>query len=62
MDSMSPTVPPTSTRQTSAIRPSASGSAAARRIEALISSVMCGMIWTVSPRKSPRRSFSITER
>ena len=50
MDSMSPTVPPTSTRQTSAIRPSASGSAAARRIEALISSVMCGMIWTVSPR------------
>jgi hypothetical protein len=41
--SMSPTVPPTSTMTTSV-------SAATFRIDALISSVMCGMTWTVRPR------------
>ncbi len=49
-DSMSPTVPPISTRHTSA-------SPAPRRMRDLISSVMCGMTWTVSPRYSPRRSL-----
>ena len=40
---MSPTVPPISTITTSA-------SFATARIEALISSVMCGITWTVRPR------------
>ena len=40
---MSPTVPPTSTTATSA-------SAAPAAIQALISSVMCGITWTVPPR------------
>jgi len=31
-----------------------------RRIRALISLVMCGITWTVSPRYSPRRSLAIT--
>ena len=53
-DSMSPTVPPTSTTRTS--RPSAQ-----RRMRALISSVMCGMTCTVEPRYSPRRSLPITD-
>ncbi len=42
-DSMSPTVPPISTRTTSL-------SPATRRMQSLISSVMCGMTWTVLPR------------
>ena len=42
-DSMSPTVPPISTRTTSASVPT-------RRIDSLISSVMWGMTWTVLPR------------
>ena len=58
-DSMSPTVPPTSVITTSGRLPSASGSAMAM-IRRLISSVMCGMTWTVSPRYSPRRSLAIT--
>jgi hypothetical protein len=53
--SMSPTVPPTSTMITSA-----SVARASPRIRALISSVMCGITWTVLPRNSPRRSFAIT--
>src|SRR5262245_40740719 len=53
-DSMSPTVPPTSTTSTS--RPSAQ-----RRMRLLISSVMCGMTCTVEPRYSPRRSLPITD-
>ena len=44
-DSMSPTVPPTSTMTTSA-RPSR----ATRPMRSLISLVMCGMTWTVPPR------------
>src|SRR5215203_5093339 len=59
-DSMSPTVPPISVITTSARLPSASGSAIART-RLLISSVMCGMTWTVSPRYSPRRSLAITD-
>ena len=31
-----------------------------RRMRALISFVMCGMTWTVSPRYSPRRSLAMT--
>ncbi|OPX81467.1 MAG: hypothetical protein A4E50_00992 [Methanosaeta sp. PtaB.Bin087] len=53
--SMSPTVPPTSMTQTS--QPL---SRATRLIRSLISLVMWGMIWTVFPRYSPRRSFSMT--
>ncbi|OPX67542.1 MAG: hypothetical protein A4E30_00008 [Methanomassiliicoccales archaeon PtaB.Bin215] len=56
MDSMSPTVPPSSTMQTSA--PVAS---ATFTMCALISFVMCGMIWTVFPRYSPVLSFSMTD-
>jgi hypothetical protein len=52
-DSMSPTVPPTSVMTTSA-------SSATRTMRALISLVMWGMTWTVSPRYSPRRSAAIT--
>ena len=44
-DSMSPTVPPTST-----ITTSGSPSRATRPIRSLISLVMCGMTWTVPPR------------
>ncbi len=44
-DSMSPTVPPTSTMTTSA-RPSR----ARDWIRSLISLVMCGITWTVPPR------------
>src|SRR5205085_7896609 len=35
-------------------------SVAKRRIRVLISSVMCGITWTVAPRNSPRRSRAIT--
>ena len=56
---MSPTVPPISVITTSGRLPSASGSAIAR-MRRLISSVMCGMTCTVSPRYSPRRSLAIT--
>ena len=59
-DSISPTVPPISVITTSGRCPSASGSAIAR-MRLLISSVMCGMTWTVSPRYSPRRSLAITD-
>jgi len=52
---MSPTVPPISVITTS-------WSGASRRIAALISSVMCGITWTVEPRYSPRRSFVTTDR
>ena len=55
-DSMSPTVPPTSVMTTS-------GAGSAVRIAStrdLISSVMCGMTCTVSPRYSPRRSLAMT--
>ena len=55
--SMSPTVPPTSVMTTSASVRSPS-----RRMRLLISLVMCGITCTVSPRKSPRRSFWITAR
>ena len=50
---MSPTVPPISTMTTSF-------SGATRRIEDLISSVMCGITCTVEPRYSPRRSLVMT--
>ena len=53
-DSMSPTVPPISVMTTSTSGPSIA------RIRALISLVMCGMTWTVSPRYSPRRSLAMT--
>ncbi len=53
--SISPTVPPISTIATST-------SCATRRIVFLISLVMCGMTWTVLPRYSPLRSFSMTPR
>jgi len=56
MDSMSPTVPPSSTMHTSA--PVAS---ATLMMCALISFVTCGMICTVFPRYSPILSFSITD-
>ena len=62
MLSMSPTVPPTSTRQISAVVLSGNSSSAACRMQVLIWSVIWGMIWTVSPRKSPRRSFWMTVR
>ena len=52
-DSMSPTVPPISTRQISA-------SPAPSRMQDLISSVTWGMTWTVAPRYSPRRSLRST--
>ena len=45
---MSPTVPPTSVITTSGTGPSATGTAIAR-IRSLISLVMCGITWTVSP-------------
>ena len=54
---MSPTVPPNSV-----ITTSASVRSPRRRMRLLISLVMWGMTWTVSPRKSPRRSFWITAR
>jgi hypothetical protein len=50
---MSPTVPPISMIATST--PSQ-----ASRTRDLISSVMCGMTYTVAPRYSPRRSFEMT--
>ena len=53
-DSMSPTVPPISVMITSM------SSSACDRIRVLISSVMCGMTCTVSPRYSPRRSLAMT--
>ena len=56
---MSPTVPPTSVITTSGCGRPRPASAIAR-IRALISLVMCGMTWTVSPRYSPRRSLAIT--
>jgi len=43
-DSMSPTVPPTSTSVTST-----PGCSPTRMMRALISSVICGMTWTVLP-------------
>ncbi len=55
-DSMSPTVPPISVMITSRRR----SSVACARIRALISLVMCGITWTVSPRYSPRRSLAMT--
>ncbi len=55
-DSMSPTVPPTST-----ITTSASSASASERMRCLISFVMWGMTWTVLPRNSPRRSFAMTD-
>jgi len=51
--SMSPTVPPTSTIATSTPLPKP-------LILSLISSVICGITWTVSPRYSPRLSFCMT--
>jgi hypothetical protein len=54
-DSMSPTVPPTSTTTTSF-------PGAMRFTAALISSVMCGITCTVDPRYSPRRSLLMTLR
>jgi hypothetical protein len=56
---MSPTVPPISVMMTSGAPPGAPDVACAR-IRALISSVMCGITWTVSPRYSPRRSLAMT--
>lgn len=53
-DSMSPTVPPISVMITSTPSP------AWARMRDLISSVMCGMTCTVSPRYSPRRSLAMT--
>ncbi len=53
-DSMSPTVPPTSVMTTSTSGPPSA------RMRSLISLVMCGMTWTVSPRYSPRRSLAMT--
>ena len=53
-DSMSPTVPPISVMMTSTSGP------AWARIRDLISSVMCGITCTVSPRYSPRRSLAMT--
>lgn len=51
MDSMSPTVPPTSMRHTSAGSPLPStGTWATRSIHSWIASVTCGMICTVLPR------------
>jgi hypothetical protein len=55
-DSMSPTVPPISVMMTSGL----GDSSACRRMRRLISSVMCGMTCTVSPRYSPRRSRAMT--
>ena len=55
-DSMSPTVPPTSTMTTSAF-----DAAAAWRMRSLMALVMWGITCTVAPRKSPRRSFLMTE-
>ena len=55
-DSMSPTVPPISVMITSGC-----GSPSdCRRMRRLISSEMCGITCTVSPRYSPRRSRSMT--
>ena len=54
-DSMSPTVPPISVMMMSgAFRRLGAN---LPRIRRLISSVMCGMTCTVSPRYSPRRSL-----
>ena len=55
-DSMSPTVPPISVMITSGF----GVSDACSRMRRLISSVMCGMTCTVSPRYSPRRSLAMT--
>ena len=51
--SMSPTVPPISTRTISIL-------SSTSRIIPLISSVIWGMTWTVPPRYSPLRSFDMT--
>ena len=56
--SMSPTVPPISVMITSGTGPPSAGGCACSRIRRLISSVMCGMTCTVSPRYSPRRSLA----
>ena len=53
--SMSPTVPPHSTTMTSTPELTASS-----RILLLISSVMCGIIWTDLPRNLPFLSSSMT--
>ena len=55
--SMSPTVPPISVMITSGAGSPSCPGCACRRIRRLISSVMCGMTCTVSPRYSPRRSL-----
>ncbi len=57
MDSISPTVPPSST-----IATSASEFLATPTMRDLISSVIWGMICTVLPRYCPLRSLSMTER
>jgi len=59
-DSMSPTVPPISVMITSGAGVPSSPGCACSRIRRLISSVMCGITCTVSPRYSPRRSFAMT--
>mmetsp|Transcript_10071 Transcript_10071/g.17787 ORF Transcript_10071/g.17787 Transcript_10071/m.17787 type:complete len:215 (-) Transcript_10071:325-969(-) len=61
IDSISPTVPPNSMRQTWGCWPLPSvGSFDTLWIRPMISSVTCGIICTVLPRYSPRRSLSIT--
>ena len=52
---MSPTVPPISTSTMST-----SLEDEMRRMRFLISSVMCGITWTVEPRYSPLRSLRMT--
>ena len=52
---MSPTVPPISE-----ITTSHGAASLTRRIRSLISFVMCGITWTVAPRKSPLRSLRRT--
>ncbi|SHX78619.1 Uncharacterised protein [Mycobacteroides abscessus subsp. abscessus] len=59
-DSMSPTVPPISVMTMSGRCPFSLGSAIAR-MRLLISSVICGITCTVSPRYSPRRSLAMTD-
>ena len=59
---MSPTVPPISVMITSGAAASSTPGlpAAGARIREVISLVMCGMTWTVSPRYSPLRSRAMT--
>mmetsp|Transcript_10287 Transcript_10287/g.38139 ORF Transcript_10287/g.38139 Transcript_10287/m.38139 type:complete len:353 (+) Transcript_10287:527-1585(+) len=61
IDSISPTVPPSSMMQTSGC-PScpSTGIFATRSIHSWISSVTCGITWTVFPKYSPFLSFAIT--